>query len=79
MADQGAQRLTELQSGTVDGIDNPTPDDFETIKNDDTLVLYPRQALNIFYLGFNRDKAPFDNEKVRQAIAIGSRPPAHRR
>lgn len=68
---QGAQRLTELQSGTVDGIDNPTPDDFGTIQNDDTLVLYPRQALNIFYLGFNRDKAPFDNEKVRQAIAIG--------
>lgn len=68
---QGAQRLTELQSGTVDGIDNPTPDDFETIQNDDTLVLYPRQALNIFYLGFNRDKTPFDNEKVRQAIAIG--------
>ncbi len=68
---QGAQRLTELQSGTVDGIDNPTPDDFGTIQNDDTLVLYPRQALNIFYLGFNRDKTPFDNEKVRQAIAIG--------
>ncbi|OQA47305.1 MAG: Periplasmic dipeptide transport protein precursor [Chloroflexi bacterium ADurb.Bin325] len=68
---QGAQRLTELQSGTVDGIDNPTPDDFDTIRNDDTLTLYPRQALNVFYLGFNRDKAPFDNEKVRQAIAIG--------
>ncbi|MBE7549914.1 MAG: hypothetical protein HS126_02405 [Anaerolineales bacterium] len=26
-----AQRLLELQSGSVDGIDNPTPDDFEVI------------------------------------------------
>jgi branched-chain amino acid transport system substrate-binding protein len=28
---EGAQRLLELQSGAVDGIDNPTPDDFEPI------------------------------------------------
>jgi len=68
---EGAARLLELQSGTVDGIDNPSPDDFETIKNDSTLALYPREALNIFYLGFNRDYPPFDNEKVRQALAIG--------
>ena len=33
-APEGAARLLELQSGTVDGIDNPTPDDFETIMND---------------------------------------------
>ncbi len=68
---EGAARLLELQAGTVDGIDNPSPDDFETIKNDTNLKLYPRPALNIFYLGMNRDKPPFDNEKVRQALAIG--------
>ena len=55
----------------MDGIDNPTPDDFATIKGDTNLTLYPREALNIFYLGINRDKPPFDNEKVRQALAIG--------
>ena len=38
---EGAARLLELQSGTVDGIDNLSPDDFETIKNDSTLALYP--------------------------------------
>jgi ABC-type transport system substrate-binding protein len=68
---EGAARLLELQSGTVDGIDNPSPDDFATIQNDSNLALYPREALNIFYLGFNRDLPPFDNEKVRQALAIG--------
>ena len=28
-------------------------------------------ALNIFYVGFTNTAAPFDNEKVRQAIALG--------
>ena len=31
---EGAQRLVELQSGNVDGIDNPSPDDFATIEAD---------------------------------------------
>ena len=68
---EGAQRLVELQSGNVDGIDNPTPDDFATIAADSTITLYPREALNVFYLGMNNAGAPFDNEKVRQAIAMG--------
>jgi ABC-type transport system substrate-binding protein len=35
---EAAQRFLELQSGTVDGIVNPGPDDFESIKNDSTLL-----------------------------------------
>jgi ABC-type transport system substrate-binding protein len=66
---EAAQRLLELQAGTVDGIDNPSPDDFATIEGDSNLTLYPRPGLNLFYLGFNRDYPPFDNEKVRQALS----------
>ncbi len=65
------QRLSELQSRAVDGIDNPSPDDYETIEADENLTLYPREALNVFYLGMNNWYPPFDNEKVRQAIAMG--------
>jgi ABC-type transport system substrate-binding protein len=68
---EGAQRLLELQSGAVDGIDNPTPDDFEVIQADSGLQLYPRPALNVFYVGMNDTYPPFDNETVRQAIAVG--------
>ncbi len=68
---EGAQRLVELQSGNVDGIDNPSPDDFATIEADANLTLYPREALNIFYLGMNNWFPPFDNETVRQAVAMG--------
>jgi len=68
---ESAARLLELQSGTVDGIDNPAPDDFETISTDSNLQLLPRPALNVFYVGMNNTYAPFDNVLVRQAIAMG--------
>jgi peptide/nickel transport system substrate-binding protein len=68
---EAAQRLLELQSGTVDGIDNPGPDDFAVIEADASLQLINRPALNIFYVGMNNTHAPFDNELVRQAIAMG--------
>ncbi|MBA4421243.1 MAG: peptide ABC transporter substrate-binding protein [Anaerolinea sp.] len=70
-AAEGAARLLELQSGTVDGIDNPTPDDFEKIKSDATLQLKDREALNVFYIGMTNTHPPFDNVKVRQAVAMG--------
>jgi len=68
---EATQRLQELQAGTVDGIDNVAPDDFATVQADTSLQLLPREALNILYLGFNVDQAPWNNEKVRQAIAMG--------
>jgi ABC-type transport system substrate-binding protein len=68
---EAAQRLLELQSGTVDGIDNVAPDDFETVRNDTNLQLIERPALNTMYVGMNNTLKPFDDEKVRQAIAMG--------
>ncbi len=68
---EAAARLTALKSGEADGIDNPDPNDFASIKSDKSLTLYPREALNVFYLGMNNAKPPLDNEKVRQAIAMG--------
>jgi ABC-type transport system substrate-binding protein len=66
---EAAARLIELQSGNVDGIDNPAPSDFSVIAGDSALQLLPRQGQNIFYVGFNNTIAPFDNVNVRQAIA----------
>jgi len=77
---ESAQRLLELQSGTVDGIDNVGPDDFATVEGDPNLKLYNRPALNIMYIGFNNNPQvegfdnttnPLANEQVRQAIAMG--------
>jgi peptide/nickel transport system substrate-binding protein len=68
-SEKSAQRLVELQSGQADGIDNVAPEDFATIKGDSKLQLLQRDPLNIFYVGFNVDIAPFNDEKVRQAFA----------
>ena len=67
---EAAQRLLELQSGTVDGIDNPAPDDFEKIRADSSLQLLDRPALNVFYIGMSNAYKPFDDERVRQAVAM---------
>ncbi|MDH4334606.1 MAG: ABC transporter substrate-binding protein, partial [Chloroflexota bacterium] len=68
---ESAARLLALQAGTVDGIDNPGPDDFGTISGDANLALKNRPALNVFYVGMTNTFAPFDNVAVRQAIAQG--------
>jgi peptide/nickel transport system substrate-binding protein len=68
---EAAARLVDLQGGTVDGIDNVGPTDFQTVSNDPNLKLYPREGLNTLYLGMNHDVAPWNNDKVRQAIAMG--------
>lgn len=68
---EGAARLLELQSGTVDGIDNPSPDDFDVVREDENLELYEREALNIFYFAMTNTFEPFNDVKVRQAIAMG--------
>ena len=77
---EGNQRVTELQAGTVDGIDNVPPESFETIKGDANYQLIDREGLNTLYLGFNNNpktegfdnsQNPLANEQVRQAIAMG--------
>ena len=77
---EAAQRLVELQAGSVDGIDNPGAEDFETIEGDSNLALFPREGLNTLYFGFNNNpqNEGFDNENnplvdpaVRQALAKG--------
>ncbi|NWF70127.1 MAG: peptide ABC transporter substrate-binding protein [Chloroflexi bacterium] len=66
---EAASRFVELQSGTVDGIDNPAPGDFEVIAGDANLALYPRGGTNVFYLGMNNRIEPFTDVRVRQAVA----------
>jgi peptide/nickel transport system substrate-binding protein len=70
-SDEAAARLLALQAGDVDGIDNPGADDTQVIENDSSLTFYPREGLNVLYLGMNNTIAPWDDVRVRQAIAMG--------
>ncbi len=70
-SDQAAQRWIELQSGNVDGIDNPGTDDIAAIKGDSSVTFYDRPGLNTLYIGMNDTIAPWTDVRVRQAIAMG--------
>jgi ABC-type transport system substrate-binding protein len=52
---EAAARLNALKAGEIQGMDNPDPNDFEAIEGDSALKLYPREALNIFYVGLNNN------------------------
>jgi ABC-type transport system substrate-binding protein len=68
---ESAARTLELQAGTVNGIDNPGPDDFAVINGDANLALIGRPALNTFYIGMTDTFDPWSDVNVRKAIAMG--------
>jgi len=78
-ATEGAQRLLELQSGTVDQITNPSPDDYDTIKDDSNLTFLPVANPNVLYLAMvnvidpldTRQESIFGDINIRKAIAMG--------
>jgi peptide/nickel transport system substrate-binding protein len=67
---ESSARALQLQSGEVDGIDNVGTADFAAIEADSSLALYPREGLNVFYIGMNNTIAPFDDLRIRQAVAL---------
>jgi peptide/nickel transport system substrate-binding protein len=69
--DNAGQRIAELQNASVDGVDDLDPTAVPAVLDDTGLALTTRPGLNVSYLGFNNTFAPFDNERVRQAIAMG--------
>jgi ABC-type transport system substrate-binding protein len=70
-ATEGAARLLELQAGNVDQITNVSPADFATVQGDPDLQFIPSANPNTFYLAMTNTFSPFNNLKVRQAIAMG--------
>ncbi len=69
-ATESAGRLIELQSGNADGMTFPGPEDYQTIADDPSLVLLDKPEPNIFYMGFTDIFPPYDDVRVRQAIAL---------
>lgn len=63
-----SSRLNALKNGEIDLMDGVNPSDVDNIDNNDDLQIIDRPPLNVAYLGFNVEKKPFDNKKVRQAL-----------
>jgi peptide/nickel transport system substrate-binding protein len=73
---ENTARLTALTSGEIDLMDGLNPDDAQTVKDNKDLQLILRPSMNIGYVGFNVEKKPLDNPKVREAIAYAINKPA---
>ncbi len=67
IADAAARRQA-LESGEIDGYEPVDPIDAASLPATGAQV-FQRQTMNVGFLGFNQAKPPFDNLKVRQAIA----------
>jgi ABC-type transport system substrate-binding protein len=67
--DSAARRL-QLQAGVVDGIDNVAADDISTLNADDHYQVMTRLPATTLYAGVNTMFKPFDDVRVRQAIAM---------
>ena len=65
-------RKQELQAGTIDGYDYPSPADWQSLRGEGYDVLI-RPVFNILYLGINQKNNPaLQDVRVRQAIAYAT-------
>ena len=68
--------LNALQSGDVDFAFNMNPTDIGTIQSDSKLTAIDRgESCNLFHLAMNQTHKPFDNPKIREAVALRHQPP----
>lgn len=66
---EAAARFIELQAGNIDAMDNIGEGDFEVAENDPNVNLIVRPPLTGVYIGISNKFPPFDDVRVRQAIA----------
>ncbi len=64
----GPARKQALQAGEIQGYDLVDPADLAALRGAGFSIL-ERPAFNVGYVGFNTAKKPFDNLKIRQAVA----------
>jgi len=63
-------RLSALQAGSIDLASTQVVSDFDKAKEAGLTVL-PQPAYSYFYIMLNLSKPPFDDERMRQALAHG--------
>jgi len=63
-------RETALRSGDVDWVLAIAPQDFDTLQADPNITVSTAPQLSYDYMGMNLTRAPFDDVRVRHAIAM---------
>jgi peptide/nickel transport system substrate-binding protein len=68
-AAEASSRFIELQAGTIDAMDNVSEGDFSVAESDPNVNLLVRPSTTGAYVGISNNFPPFDDVRVRQAIA----------
>jgi peptide/nickel transport system substrate-binding protein len=73
---EAQQRLNAIDSGEINVMMTSTPDDISgtllDMRNDDRInLLVSEDHAEVNYVMFNSRKAPFDDERMRRAVAMG--------
>ncbi len=67
---EDTQRAIALATAEVDLIYDVGPNDFADVATLPGVVSFQTQGLTTFYMGFNAQKEPFDDVRVRQAVNL---------
>ncbi|MCK6441306.1 ABC transporter substrate-binding protein [Elstera cyanobacteriorum] len=65
-----AQRVNKLKAGECNVAAYPNPADIEALKKEANLKVVQQAGLNVGYISFNTEKAPFGDKRVRQALNL---------
>jgi len=65
-----AARLVQLKAGVVDGIDNVAANDIPPLQLDGDYQVFTRPPVTTLIAAFNNTMKPFDDVRVRQALAM---------
>jgi dipeptide transport system substrate-binding protein len=65
-------RFAKLKAGECHMMPYPNPADIEQMKNDKDIKVLTQEGLNVGYLGFNTQKKPFTDVRVRQALSYAT-------
>ncbi|MCS3430317.1 ABC transporter substrate-binding protein [Klebsiella sp. BIGb0407] len=71
-----AIRYAKMEKNECQVMPFPNPADLPRMKENKNINLMSKSGLNTGFLSFNTQKAPFDNVKVRQALAMAINKPA---
>lgn len=67
---ESTTRIADLERGFVHITDPLEPIEVNDVNSGDYAKVLQKPSASLSYIGFNTDKEPFDNPKVRQAISL---------